>query len=207
MRGKALPDEKLGKATLRIVMDGSVYRGVVIRDGKPGEPVDDPDLQRLRHRLREEAGRSDPSYWGYDGAIARFLSFNPLGFSDPSYLADERAYKVEASDWLRERLPLQRAAEATAEDAAELSRIVGMTNLLAHQHEQQHLRDLLRGSQGSAFVKASAEVAQGETEGGLKREVTPERPREAIIRPIVLCRRCSIAPSIQCSRRLKLKGA
>lgn len=168
MKGKTLPDEKVGKATLRIVMDGPLYRGAVLRDGKMGEPFEESDLERLRHRLREEAGRSDPNFWGWDSAIARFLSFNPKGFADPNYTGRERAYKDVARDMLNSLLPLERGLNASAEEAASLAKVVGKTNLLAHQHEQQQMRTILCGTSGQKLVRASAEIALGDVESGLK---------------------------------------
>lgn len=168
MVGKTLPDEKVGKATLRIVMDGPIYRGTVLRDGKRGELMENTDLDRLRHHLREEAGKSDPDFWGVDAAIARFLSFNPDGFADPHYAERERAYKVAASELLCTMLPLDQALDATAEQASSLAKVVSKTNLLSHQHEQQHMRTILGGVVGQKLVRASAEIALGDFEGGLK---------------------------------------
>lgn len=169
MVGKALPDEKVGKATLRIVMDGPLYRGMVLRDGQGSEIVEDSDLGRLRHRLREEAGKSAPDFWGYDGAISRFLSINPAGFGDANYAERERAYKVKASALLSELLPLERALDATPEEAASLAKVVSKTNLLAHQHEQQQMRTLLDSPEGHTLVRASAEIAMGDPGSGLKK--------------------------------------
>lgn len=168
MVGKSLPDEKVGKATLRIVMAGPVYRGFILRDGKGGEVLENADLDRLRHDLREEAGKSDPSYWGFDGAISRFRSFNPMGFADPKYAEEERAYKVRASELLCALLPVERGLNATAEEAGSLAKMVSKTNLLAHQHEQQHMRTILCGNLGQKLVRASAEIALGDVESGLR---------------------------------------
>ena len=164
---KSLPDEQMGKAKLRIAMDGQLYRGAVLRDGKLGKQFEDDDLDRLRHRLREEAGKSDPSYWGFDGAISRFLSFNPKGFADPNFVERERTYKVEASELLTSLLPLDKALEATADDCALLTKVVGKTNLLAHQHEQQHLRTILTGPTAPKFVQAAAQIAWDDVDAGL----------------------------------------
>ncbi|HXH51949.1 MAG TPA: hypothetical protein VNH53_00770 [Sphingomicrobium sp.] len=162
MTTKALPDETIGKAKLRIVMDGPLYRGAVIRQGKTGQVFEDADLDRLRHRLREEAGKSDPHYWGYDGAIQRFRQFFPKGFQDKAYLQSERSYKVKAAKTLAATLPVEGALEASASDAAAIAKVVGLTNLLAHQHEQQQMRSLLSGPEGKEFVRAAAQFALGE---------------------------------------------
>jgi hypothetical protein len=168
MPPKTLPDETVGKATLRIVMDGPLYRGAVLRDGKLGKTAEDADLNRLRHRLREEAGKSDPNFWGFDGAIARFRSFNPEGFADPNYIKDERTYKDEARNLLLKLLPLDEALEASPEEAASLAKVVSKTNLLAHQHEQQQMRTILCGPMGQKLVQASAEIALGDVASGLR---------------------------------------
>jgi hypothetical protein len=133
-----------------------------------GEQCEDTDLDRLRHRLREEAGKSDPNFWGFEGAIARFVSFNPQGFADPNYTGRERAYKVVARDLLHSLLPIERGLDATAEEAASLAKVVSKTNLLAHQHEQQQMRTILCGAGGQKLVRAAAEIALGDVESGFK---------------------------------------
>lgn len=167
MPQKSLPDEIIGEARLRIVVGGALYRGCVLRGGKSGEALEDSDLERLRHRLREEAGRLHPDYFGFDGAIARFRSFNSQGFADPEYARRERGYKVAASELLCSLLPLERAENASAEEAAALKKVVSSTNLLAHQHEQQHMREILASKSGPDLVRAAARLASGEIDAGL----------------------------------------
>lgn len=168
MPPKSLPDEIVGTSRLRIVIEGNQYRGLVVRDGVRSEELQDLDLENLRHRLREEACRLHPDYFGFAGAIARFSSFNPLGFDDPEYLERERGYKVAASQLLQQLLPLEGARDVTVEQAAGLRKVVGATNLLAHQHEQQHMRDILVGANGPKLVIASALIATGEIEQGFR---------------------------------------
>ncbi|NTZ43211.1 hypothetical protein G7A66_08930 [Altererythrobacter sp. SALINAS58] len=163
---KSLPDETMGDAKLRIVTDGSLFRGFVLRGGRRGEVIEDSDFEHLRHRLRSEAGRLHPDYFGFDGAIARFRSFNPRGFADPEYIERERAYKVAASELLTSLLPLEEASEPTSEQAASLKKVVSSTNLLAHQHEQQHKREMLGSSAGPELVSAAALIAAGSTNRG-----------------------------------------
>jgi hypothetical protein len=167
MPQKSLPDEIIGEARLRIVIGGALYRGCVLRGGKSGEALEDSDLERLRHRLREEAGRLHPDYCGFHGAVARFRSFYAQGFAGPEYEGRERGYKVAASELLRALLPLERAENASAEEAAALTKVVSSTNLLAHQHEQQHMREILGSRSGPDLVRAAARLAGDEIDAGL----------------------------------------
>lgn len=163
---KSLPDEMVGKSRLRIVVDGDHYRGIVLREGVRSEELQDKDLDKLRHRLREQAGRLHPDYFGFEGALVRFKSFNPLGFADPDYLERERGYKVAASRLLQQILPLEQVLDVTNDQAADLRKVVGATNLLAHQHEQQHMREILCSASGPKFILASGLIARGEIKQG-----------------------------------------
>lgn len=161
----SLPDEKIGGATIRIVTDKGRYRGCLIRDGKPGAIDEDGDLNALQARLRNEAGKLHPDYIGMAGAIDRFLHFFPGGFADIAYVKDEREYKVEAQERLREVLPLDRATDADAQQAVAVRRAF-KTNIL-HSTELARAHELLGGENGPAYVRAAARFAQGELETGL----------------------------------------
>jgi len=78
-----------------IAAQGDVYTGVVRQDGKECFRQSHENLDVLRARLHNEAGKLHPNYIGIDGAIKRFKQFFPLGFQDPFYKFKERDYKDE----------------------------------------------------------------------------------------------------------------
>ena len=94
-------------------MTNGSLAGFYRRPGQTGKTIDgEPDetQEELWQRLRSLALKDDPSFFGYDGAVARFQSIFPNGFKDPLYLDQERNYKVEARDTLNERVPVRDAA-------------------------------------------------------------------------------------------------
>jgi hypothetical protein len=115
-------EEQYGDALLRVMPVGDGFRGVVIRDHRQSDTLDDDDEQRLWARLRNEAGKLHPSYVGFDGAITRFTSFFPDGFLDPQYVAKERLYKLDARGKLLAAAPLDKVLAGAEFDIAALSR-------------------------------------------------------------------------------------
>ena len=111
---QSLADEKIGDAVIRIVSKGGLYQGCILRKQKRGDILEDADLNSLRARLRNEAGKLHPNYVGISGATARFLHFFPDGFNDKAFDIDERRYKREARQKLLEALPLDAAMDANA---------------------------------------------------------------------------------------------
>ena len=93
MPPKTLKEESLGQTRLRLVRyeDGRLggrydrRSGGDVLYGDPGETEDE-----FWRRLTVTALRDDPSFFGYDGAIARFLDIFPDGFEDAGYLEKER---------------------------------------------------------------------------------------------------------------------
>lgn len=158
-------DEKYGPATLKIMPGTDGYDGVVIIDGKVKDKLHDEDFDRLKTRLRNLAGTLHPKYWGIDGAIARFQQHFSGGFADAAYLAAERNYKLKAAAKLASILPLDKALDATADDARAIKPVFG-TNLL-HMTEAVRISVVLAGPNGSAFVRAAARFAMGEHAAGL----------------------------------------
>jgi hypothetical protein len=69
------------------------YAGVVIHGGKQSRVLRDDDPDLLWRRLLAEVGKAHPSYFGFDGAKARFLKYFLKAFADPGYLFEERDYK------------------------------------------------------------------------------------------------------------------
>lgn len=159
-------EEKLGKSIIRWQpnKDGT-FSGAVITSGKRGEVLSDEDEQRLLTRLRNEAGKLEPNYFGINGAIARFLRFMPGGFEGERNLGQEREYKLRAHRQLNEVLPLDRAREGTAEDAARLRAAAVWINLLS-PYESMHLKEALEGPSGPAFIRGAATFAEGDVDAG-----------------------------------------
>src|SRR5262249_43515104 len=130
---------KLGKRELRLVRKDARFFGLV--DGKvcaEGESADD-----VWRRVHDDAGKSDPKYFGFDGARARFLHFFPNGFNSAGYAGHERDYKLAAKQRLDDTAPLELAAGASGLGEAVLA-VFRATNLLS-PFEKVRLQDVLRG--------------------------------------------------------------
>lgn len=170
---KAKDEEKIGGATIRWRPHGSGFRGIVLRGGVSSEPMEDDDSDRLRTRLRNEAGKLHPNYFGYAGAIERFLSFFPGGFSDPRYIEQERHYKEQAKAKLNSGCSLD--AIERGDFDIECARSSCSTNLMS-VFETTRLREVLASSNGQGFLEAAAQFANGYITQGLKgmvRAITP----------------------------------
>lgn len=170
---KASSEEKFGGVTIRWMPHDSGFRGVVIRDGKASEPMDDDDAGRLQARLRNEAGKLHPNYFGYAQAIKRFLTYFPGGFSDPRYLEQERHYKERARDKLISGCSLE--AIECGKFEIECARIVCSTSLMS-VFEMTRLREVLASANGQGFLESAAQFARGDIAAGLKgmvRAITP----------------------------------
>jgi hypothetical protein len=164
----ATKSEFYGKATLRWqpAKDGG-FQGTVIALGTRGEIFSDEIEDRLVARLRNEAGKLEPNYIGMDGAIARFLEFMPDGLRGERSVSEERDYKLAASRELNAVLPLERALEATEEDAAALRRARVWLNILS-PYETMHLKTVLEKPEGPAFLRAAARFATGDHPDGAR---------------------------------------
>ncbi len=165
MPPKTLRDERLGKISLRMVQrdNGSLagryqrpgQSGTII-DGEPGETQEE-----LWQRLRSAALREDPSFFGYDGAIARFRAIFPAGFDDPKYLKQERGYKIEAQEQLNKDVPVSEAAAGVVYIDAVVAAFEE-TNLIHWQWERPKIVNALRGGDGVKLVQHLANFALGE---------------------------------------------
>ena len=159
-------EEKLGKAVIRVIpAKGGGYQGAVIRDGKRGAVLEDEDQHRLLARLRNEAGKLHPDYFGFDGAIARFKGFFPSGFHDPAYLEMERNYKLAARACLIESAPLEDVIEGRHYSMDGIRKAF-QTNMLS-VFEAARISQVLRGKTATDFVSAAARFTSGETGEGL----------------------------------------
>jgi hypothetical protein len=157
--------ERLGKQTIRWQpnKEGG-FSGAVIAGGKMGEIFHDENEERLLAKLRNEAGRVEPNYFGMDEAITRFLEFMPGGFSGER-IRQEREYKLKAHEKLNSVLTAERAAQATDADARKIREAPVWINLLS-PYESMHLKDALEGPSGAAFLRAAAKFAEGDINAG-----------------------------------------
>lgn len=160
-------EEWLGKTKLRVqpAKDGSGWSGTTIRDGKMGEVLHDEDRERLLRRLRNEAGKLEPGYFGMAEAVARFLKFMPGGFAGER-ISRERVYKVKASEALNAILPADQALAATRADADAVRKAAVWINILS-PYESMHLKEAIEGPLGPSFLDAAARFALGERDAGI----------------------------------------
>ncbi|WP_323687117.1 MULTISPECIES: hypothetical protein [unclassified Rhizobium] len=114
-----------------------------------GEDADD-----VWRQLHDEAGKSDPKYFGFHGARTRFLIFFPNGFHSDGYGSQERDYKLAAKTKLDETAPLEKAVDGTGFGEAVLA-VFRATNMLS-PFEKTRLQDVLRGAHADDFVRAAA---------------------------------------------------
>lgn len=141
---------KLGKKELRLVKkDGSFFG---LADGKICAEGDDAD--DVWQRLHDDAGKSDPKYFGFDGARNRFLKFFPSGFHSDGYASQERDYKLAAKAKLDETAPLAKAAGGTGFGEAVLA-VFRATNMLS-SFEMMRVQDVLRGPNADDFIRSAA---------------------------------------------------
>lgn len=149
-KAETVRSAKFGKKDLRLVRMNDRYFGLV--DGvrcAEGEDADD-----VWRQLHDNAGQTDPKYFGFDGARKRFLQFFPNGFHSAGYASQERDYKLAAKSKLDATAPLEMAADGIGYGEAVLAAFRA-TNMLS-PFEKTRLQDVLRGVHADAFVQAAA---------------------------------------------------
>lgn len=140
---------KLGKKELRLVKMNGRFFGLA--DGiKCTEGENAADVWQ---QLYDDAGKSDPKYFGFDGARSRFLKFFPNGFHSDGYASQERDYKLAAKAKLDETAPLDKATDGKGFGEAVLA-VFRATNMLS-PFEKTRLQDVLRGPRADDFVQAA----------------------------------------------------
>lgn len=144
---------RLGDRSLRLVRKGREFFGM--SDGEVC--TQGSDAEDVWRRLHDDAGKTDPRYYGYEGARARFRSFFSDGFGSSEYLSEERNYKIAARELLERSAPIEDALEGCGLGEAVLG-VYRATNLLS-QYEMMRVQDLLRGERADAFVRAAAGFA------------------------------------------------
>ena len=154
---KRVFEERLGDAQIVIAKTADGYVGTLWRAGQGSEKIEHSDLAVLKAALRNQAGKLHPDDFGIEGAKARFCSFFPGGFSDPTYHAQERDYKDKARAALLAAAPLEQALDATP-TVAQACRKGLATNLLS-RFEAARLSEILSSDEGPPFVQAAARFA------------------------------------------------
>lgn len=152
---------KLGKRNLRLVRKDGRFFG--LSDGAicaEGENADD-----VWRQLHDDAGKSDPKYFGFDGARVRFFRFFPNGFHSAGYASQERDYKLAAKTKLDAAVPLDRAIDGSGYGEAALA-VFRATNMLS-PFEKTRLQDVLRGPRADDFIRAAARFARHADEASL----------------------------------------
>lgn len=173
---KTIRQGSAGKAKLRLVDTGKEFVGLIIEGGKTIFQTSGQDSDAVWNELQARLTREGPNWFGYAGARARFLHWFGGGFYSPAYLRDERNYKLAAKAKLDAAAPVEEAATGSGYGEAVLAAYRG-TNLL-YPVEKTRLKDLLRGPDADAFVRAAARLALGEGKSALAAMDRLLRPHE-----------------------------
>jgi len=162
---KTIRELELGETTIRLVEMKTGFGGVIISKNGQSSRFEGDNPDALWEELKKEAGKSNESYFGFDGARKRFTGMFPDGFGSTAFTSHERAYKAKASDYLREALPLAEAIDSC--NAGEVAlKAFRQTNLLA-PIEQARVQDLLRGKFADSFIRGAACFASGNISEGI----------------------------------------
>ena len=165
---KTIRSAILEKSELRLVEMGKQIVGLVFSpEGKPLLKIEGTIADEVWQQLHDQFGMSNPKYFGYDGAIARFLKFYKSGFESKNFICDERDYKVSAKEKLDSTVPLEAALSGKGHGEAVLSAFRS-TNLL-YPVEKTRLQELLRGKSADDFITAAAQLCVGDTRPALNR--------------------------------------
>lgn len=96
----------------------------------------------------------------FDELRAKFVKHFPDGFADARYLEMERNYKDKVREDLNAAVTLEQALNADAA-LCEAAQVAFGTNMLT-RFENARVREVLKNSEGSAFLRACAQVARGD---------------------------------------------
>lgn len=162
---KSLRESNVGRSTIRLVQTTTGFAGILFGTEGQSWTIHGDDSDDVWRQLCDEAAKKDPTFFGYDGAKARFLRIFRDGFATASYAQQERDYKVAAKHKLDATVPLQIALERTGLGEPVLA-VFRSTNLLS-PFEKTRLQEALRGPQADAFVYGAARFAQGDAKRGL----------------------------------------
>ena len=147
-KARTVRQDRLGKLKLSLVQMGDRFYGLVDRR----KCVEGPDADDVWRRLRKDAGKADPKYFGYDGARNRFLKFFPNGFHSDGFSSRERDYKLEAKEKLDATASLAEAVNGRGFGEAVLS-VFRATNMLS-PFEKTWVANMVRGGKAArAFTR------------------------------------------------------
>lgn len=163
---KTIRSAKVGRAEVRLVQTGKGFAGVANVDGQRRAFVEGDTADDVWCRIHDEAAKLDPSFFGFDGAAARFLRAMPGGFASDLYVRQERAYKLDAKTKLDAALPLDAATGWSGDGEGALKAFRG-TNLLS-PFESTRVQNVLRSPAAVPFIRGAARFASGDVEGGLR---------------------------------------
>jgi hypothetical protein len=162
---KTIREVKLDNLVLRLVERDKLFIGVIIADGIKKVQIDGHVADDVWRRLHDEAGKTNPKYFGFDGARTRFLHWFKGGFHSERYLNLERNYKVGAKAKLDATAPLDKVLSGSGHGEAVLN-VFRATNLLS-PFEKTRLQDVLRGPTADEFIRAAARFTMGERKPAL----------------------------------------
>jgi hypothetical protein len=156
-------DIQFGPHMLRIRKQKDGFAGIIVGQSEVREIA--ATAEQVRDLLIKRCGEQAAGFFGIDGARNRFLKLFPNGFSDAKFIGDgkfegERAYKVLASDQLRQDLPLSGVSEVGDGGPIAL-KAMQKTNLL-DRYTKARLSDVLRGDRAADFLRIAADFARGE---------------------------------------------
>jgi hypothetical protein len=174
---KKIREGKLGDITLRLVQKGTRFIGVIIADGVKKLQIEGDAADDVWRRLHDEAGKTSPKYFGFDGARARFLHWFKGGFHSERYLNLERNYKVAAKAKLDVTAPLDKALDGSGYGEPVLN-VFRATNLLS-PFEKTRLQDVLRGPTADDFIRAAARFTNGERKQALLQMERALKPHDS----------------------------
>jgi hypothetical protein len=163
MREK-IREAAVGDVLLRLLKENGAYKGAVILD-KAVRIVEGTDADDVWRRMHDEAARSSPKYFGFEGARNRFLHFFPNAFRSKGYAEQERDYKISAKSKLDSTASVEEAATSSGLGEAILA-VYRATNLLS-PFEKTRMQDVLRGPNADAFIQAAARFTLGEGKSAL----------------------------------------
>ena len=159
---RTIREAKVDKLHLRLVARDGAFIGLIFSaDGARKAQIEGDVADDVWRRLHDEVAKTNPKYFGFDGARARFLHFFPDGFHSGGYADKERNYKICAKSKLDLHAPLTQAATGSGFGETVLAAFRA-TNLL-HPVEKTRLQDVLRGPAADVFIRAAARFAMGET--------------------------------------------
>ena len=173
---KTIREGTAGKAKLRLVQTDKEFVALAIEGGKTIKQIKAATADEAWNALQAQLTRDGPNWFGYGGARARFLHWFQSGFASPTYLAQERAYKLKAKTELEKTTPLEEAATGSGHGEAVLRAY--RANGLLYPIEKTRLQALLRGADADAFVRAAARFALGEGKAALRAMETLLRPHD-----------------------------